>query len=78
MKDVAQTKTISLLLPDYKLSWDHPVTTEVLLLLDTSFNPMLFPGDFSWLKGVGRLEVLKGYGKSFERVFSLPAFEVSL
>ena len=78
LKDVAQAKSVSMLFPNYKLIWDPPGGAERVLLLDTSFSPLHFKGDFSWLSQVERVEVLPGLKKAFDRVFPCGSHEVSL
>lgn len=78
LKDVAQARTMSLLFPDYELSWEHPVKTGTLLLLDTSANPLQFREDYVWMNKVKRVEVLPGLKKAFERILPCSVFEVTL
>ena len=78
LKDVAQTRTMSLLFQDYELSWEHPVKTETLLLMDTSANPLQFGEDYTWIGKINRVEVLPGMKKAFERILPCCVFEVSL
>ena len=78
LKDVSQAKTISLLFPEYELVWKPPLNANKLLLLDTSFSPLQFQGDFSWLGQVSCIEVLPGLKKAFDRVFTWNSYEVEL
>lgn len=78
LKDIAQTKTLSLLFPNYDLVWEHPTKPAVLLLLDTSANPLQFTQDLSWLSKIKRVQVLPGMGKSFERILRRDLEEVVL
>jgi hypothetical protein len=78
LKDVSQAKTISLLFPEYNLVWEPPIDANKLLLLDTSFSPLQFRGDFSWLRGVERIEVLPGLKRAFDRTFAWDSSEVEL
>jgi len=78
LKDIAQTKTLSLLFPNYDLMWDHPTKPAVLLLLDTSANPLQFTQDLSWLSEIKCVQVLPGMLKSFERILRRDLDEVVL
>ena len=78
LKDVAQTKTLSLLFPDYELIWEHPVIAETLLLLDTSANPLQFKSDLTWLEKIGQVLVLPGMSKSFQRILPCGIKEITL
>jgi len=78
LKDVAQAKSLSLLFPEYKLVWDHPVDTDELLLLDISINPLQFGGDFAWVQKVPVVKAMPGTKKVLEKVLKREVQEVVL
>lgn len=81
MKTIAQTETISLLLPNYTLTWEHPIEADVLFLLDTLVNPVYFgraKQDVSWLKGVPVIECMPGTGGTWSRILDRDVLEVYL
>lgn len=80
LKQLAQTTTISLLFPDYELSWESPIETEHLLLLNTSQVPMQFsnPADWEWVTKVPVLEGLPGTREGWKRILGREIKEVAL
>lgn len=78
LRQVAQTKTISLTFPGYELVWTHPIEADVLLLLDTTANPLLFRGDYTWLNNVETVEALPGQAKAFSKILNREVNEVTL
>ena len=78
LKDVAQAKSLSLLFPEYELTWEHPIQTEELLLLDISINPLQFGGDFAWIEKTPIVKVMPGTGKVLEKILGREVQEVVL
>ena len=68
LKAVSQAKCVSELYPEYELTWDHPVETDELLMLDTTVNPMEMRGDYAWTQKIGKVLVLPGTKKAFESI----------
>ncbi len=78
LKDVAQAKSLSLLFPEHKLVWEHPIETDELLLLDISINPLQFGGDLSWVQKVPVVRVMPGTKKVLEKILKREVQEVVL
>lgn len=77
LKDVAQTKSISLLYPDFVLTWNHPIEAEELLLLDTSANPMNYLKHYYWMEEIKKVYCLPGMSKGMSRILNREVEEVS-
>lgn len=78
LKDVAQTKMISLLFPEYTLVHSPPSDCQHLLLLDTVVNPVQLQEDYTWVRSVPCVEVLPELKKPWEKLLKRTVKEVSL
>ncbi len=77
LKDVAQTKTMSLLFPSYELVWAAPAHCQELLFLDTAVNPLNLNQDFSWVGAIPVVKSLPGLSKPWSKLLGRIVEEVT-
>ena len=78
LKDVAQTKSMSLLFPSYELIWEPPKKCHELLLLDTIINPLNLKEDYSWVLSIPIVLGLPETSKKWKRVLGREIQEVDV
>lgn len=78
LKEVSQATLISELLPDYTLTWEHPIDTDVLLLLDVAVNPVQHAKYAGWLSNIPVVQCLPGTIGYWKRIKGLKVEEITL
>jgi hypothetical protein len=80
LKAIAQSQTISWLFPDYELTWEHPVETDHLLLLNVSVVPIQFTNkeQYDWIFDIPVVEAMPGTAYYWDKALGLAVKEVEL
>lgn len=81
LKQIAQTVLISPLFPEYTLTWDFPIETDHLLLLNTSVIAMHFSNyqkHLKWVREVTTLEVMPGTAPYWKKLIDREVEEIQL
>ena len=81
LKEIAQSTAISLLLPEYTLSWDYPIETDHLLLLNMSIPVQHFsykPERWDWVRNIPTLEGMPKTTYYWQKVLSRTVKEITL